>query len=200
MAYVVGLTPNQVTGLSAIASLSAVPLIAWPAPSLAAGFAATALLLLGYALDSADGQLARLTGRSTPSGEWLDHVVDTAKIVLVHGAVLVSWSRWDAPLSWWMAALPLLYILASQVAFFGWQLARLLPGEQGQRSPVEQTSAPALRSLLRSPSDWGVLCLTFLVWSTPLFTVGYALLVAANLAITAVALPTWFRQASGAGL
>ena len=58
-----------------------------PGPVVAVGV--TVLLLLGYALDSADGQVARLSGRSGPAGEWLDHVTDQARTVSLHMAVLI---------------------------------------------------------------------------------------------------------------
>lgn len=193
-ASVTGLQPNQVTSVSALASLVGVVLIAVPPPSIAVGVVIVVALLLGYALDSADGQLARLRGTSSPAGEWLDHIVDTAKVVLVHGAVLISWLRWRDPFEWWLALLPLGFILASMLAFFGWQLAQLLAARAGV-APEKPTSAPVLRSLLRAPSDWGVFCLLFVLWSTLAFDVAYGLLMVANLAITALALPVWFRQA-----
>lgn len=197
LAYTAGLTPNQVTGLSAIASLGGVLLIGWPRPSVPVAVLITFLLLLGYALDSADGQLARLTSTSSPAGEWLDHMVDTAKPVLVHGAVLVSWLRFGDTDSWWWALVPLAFILVWMMAFFGWQLAELLKKRAGV-SPSPPTTAPVLRSLLRAPSDWGVVCLVFLAWSTPVFPAAYALLMLANAAITFAAVPVWYRQVAAA--
>lgn len=193
-AFVAGLTPNQVTGLSASASLVGVALIGWPEPTWLTGLLITATLLLGYALDSADGQLARLRGGGSASGEWLDHMVDTAKIVVVHGAVLISWLRWTEGTQWWIALLPLGFILAGTMAFFGWQLSELLR-RRGGDGVAKPTQAPVARSLLRAPSDWGVLCLVFLVWSTDLFAPAYGLLMAANMLIMLLALPVWFRQA-----
>jgi phosphatidylglycerophosphate synthase len=197
LAYTAGLTPNQVTGLSALASLGGVVLIAWPEPSVLLGVLITLRLLLGYALDSADGQLARLTGSSSPAGEWLDHMVDTAKPVLVHGAVLVSWLRFGDSLDWWWALVPLTFILIWMMAFFGWQLGELLKQRAGAPGQTPK-GAPVLRSLLRAPSDWGVVCLVFLLWSTPAFWPGYTTLMIANAVITLAALPVWFRQVSNA--
>ena len=45
------------------------------------------LILFAYALDSADGQLARLTKSGSPVGEWLDHSTDALKQTLFHGTV-----------------------------------------------------------------------------------------------------------------
>lgn len=194
LSYVRGLSPNQVTALSAASSLVGVLMIGLLPPTWLSGVAITLALLLGYALDSADGQLARLQGGGSPSGEWLDHMVDTVKVVLVHGAVLVAWLRHEQPFEWWMALLPIGYILASTTAFFGWQLAELLQ-QRGGATPPRAVGAPVVRSLLRSPSDWGVFCLLFLVWPTSVFMIGYGLLAVANLLIVALALPVWFRQA-----
>ena len=81
-AYLAGRTPNQVTGLSALMTAIALVLVATVRPALWLGILVAFLLLLGYALDSADGQLARLRGGGTKAGEWLDHVVDAFKIVI----------------------------------------------------------------------------------------------------------------------
>ncbi|OAX67752.1 hypothetical protein A5N15_01010 [Rothia kristinae] len=45
---------------------------------------AALLFALGYAMDSADGQVARVTGASSPGGEWLDHVVDSVRVPAIH--------------------------------------------------------------------------------------------------------------------
>ena len=75
-----GWTPNQVTAVSAahtfvgIALLLALPVQWW------SGVIVALLLVLGYAWDSADGQVARLRGGGSLAGEWLDHFVDAIKI------------------------------------------------------------------------------------------------------------------------
>jgi phosphatidylglycerophosphate synthase len=194
LAYVADLTPNQVTYLSGLSSLVGVCLIGWPQPSLPLGAAITIVLLFGYALDSADGQLARLRQESSAAGEWLDHMVDTAKIVLVHGAVLISWLRWEPNVQWSMALIPLGFILASMLAFFGWQLSQLLRRAAGE-SVAKPAGAPVMRSILRAPSDWGIFVLLFLLWSSPVFLPAYGVLMVVNLTITLVALPVWYRQA-----
>ena len=54
------------------------------------------LLVVGYAFDAADGQLARLRGGGIIAGEWLDHMVDAIKVASLHLAVLVGLYRFDA--------------------------------------------------------------------------------------------------------
>ena len=92
VAYRSGRTPNQVTTVSAAFSAVAIALAALLRPR-CVGVVVSVLLAVGYAFDSADGQLARLRGGGTPAGEWLDHVVDSAKICALHLAVLVSFYR-----------------------------------------------------------------------------------------------------------
>ena len=51
------------------------------------------LLVLGYMLDSCDGQLARVSGKTSKFGEWLDHSLDIVKILnfnMVLGYLLLS--------------------------------------------------------------------------------------------------------------
>src|SRR5476649_857285 len=61
-AYVIGLTPDQVTIISACFTFAALILVIVIAPVWWLGILVAVLLLLGYALDSADGQLARVRG------------------------------------------------------------------------------------------------------------------------------------------
>ena len=57
------LTPNMVTAISAFFSFAAIAFLALVQPSVWLGLAVCLGLVLGYAFDSADGQLARLRGR-----------------------------------------------------------------------------------------------------------------------------------------
>lgn len=205
-AYRAGLTPNQVTALSAAFTYSAIGLLGIAAPSSATSLAVALMLLMGYALDSADGQLARLTNMGRPSGEWLDHVIDMGKLCLLNGAVALSWVRWGVS-GWevpaWGISIPLLFLTVSVVAFFGWLLADLLirighaessSGEDRALPRSGPPPAPVLRSLLRTPSDYGLLALTFAWFATPLFFVTFTLLFVANAVILLAAVPVWFRQ------
>lgn len=201
-AYRLGMTPNQVTGVSALFTYSGIALLALVAPSTPMSLLVALLLLVGYALDSADGQLARLTRMGRPSGEWLDHTIDMGKLCLLHGAVAVSWFRWGVPgrdVGAWAVAVPLAFLTVSVVSFFGWLLAELLKrvaraGAGPAPAAGGTPPAPALRSLLRLPSDYGLQALTFVWFATWLFPMTYAALLVANAMILAAALPTWFRQ------
>ena len=80
-------------------TFSALALVALVAPEPWLGLAVTLLLVIGYALDAADGQLARLLGGGSSSGEWLDHMVDVTKTCVLHavGAGVVLQVRTASP-------------------------------------------------------------------------------------------------------
>jgi phosphatidylglycerophosphate synthase len=197
-AYQLGLTPNQVTAISAAFSLAGILLIALVDPSWWLGIAVAVALALGYAFDSADGQLARLRGGGSPAGEWLDHVVDCVKILSLHTAVLVSLYRFgDLSVGWLL--LPLAYQLVDSTAFFAMTL-----NDQLKRGRVPKQTGPVVPSLKRSllvlPTDYGVLCLVFVLlgWQTG-FLVGYGLLLAANALYLTAALVKWYRAIAALG-
>lgn len=122
-AYRARLTPNQVTLVSAAFSLGAVLALALARPSWPLALAVYLGLVVGFAFDSADGQLARLLGRGSPAGEWLDHVVDAGKITAIHAAVLISFHRFfDLPSEGWLL-LPLGFQFVAVMIFSGGLLA-----------------------------------------------------------------------------
>ena len=170
-------------------------MIALVRPSLPLALAVTALLVLGYGLDSADGQLARLRGGGSPLGEWLDHMIDSVKIVLLHSAVLISFYRFDAFSNELVLLIPLAYVCMSSVLFFGLILIDQLRRRHGGAQQPNQRGDSVLKSLLIAPTDYGVLCLVFLAFGTPsLFIVLYGALLAANLLFLAAAIAKWYRE------
>jgi phosphatidylglycerophosphate synthase len=198
-AHQLGLTPNQVTAASTVCSLAGIVALATVERSWVLAVVVASALLLGYALDSADGQLARLRGGGSPSGEWLDHVVDCAKISALHGAVLISLYRFG-DLGGRTLLLPLAYQLVNSVAFFSMTLNDQL--RRGRVAPAGPVRPSTVRSLLVLPTDYGVLCLAFaLLGNDTLFLLGYALLLVANGLYLLAALPAWYRSMTllGAG-
>ncbi len=77
--WTLGLSPNWVTLLSNLATYSGLLLLVLREPTVATCVSAYLLLALGYVLDSSDGQLARVTGKFSKAGEWLDHSLDALK-------------------------------------------------------------------------------------------------------------------------
>ena len=197
-AFQLGMTPNQVTAVSAAFSAAGILAIALVEPAWWVGVLVAVALALGYALDSADGQLARLRGGGSPAGEWLDHVVDCMKILTLHLAVLISLFRFaDLPAGWLL--LPVAYVVVDSTAFFAMTL-----NDQLKRGRVAARSGPVVPSLRRSllvlPTDYGVLCLAFLLlgWQAG-FLAGYGLLLAANAVYLAAALVKWYRAMAALG-
>ncbi|QMU80457.1 CDP-alcohol phosphatidyltransferase family protein [Streptacidiphilus sp. PB12-B1b] len=210
-AYPTGLTPNAVTGISALVTGCGIALIALVPPSWPLTVGVAALLVLGFALDSADGQLARLRRAGSPVGEWLDHTVDVAKMLTLHLALLVAFYRFyhlgqPGPQHRSAAALamPLAYQVTAVVTFFGGILTEQLkraharaPGAAGRAAEAPS----ALRSLLLLPADYGLFCLLFLSYGggRRVFLTVYALLLLANAVLMPALLVKWFRELSALG-
>lgn len=197
-AYHLGLTPNQVTAISAVFSAASIVAIALCPPSLLLGILVAVGLLVGYAFDSADGQLARLRGGGTPAGEWLDHVVDSVKVVVLHLAVAIGWFRYGESAPVWLLV-PLGFALVSSVFFFVQiltdQLRRAHPDQAPK--PADASFAAVLRSVVVIPTDYGLLCLVFVLIGWPVaFAVAYGLLLAGTALFLIAALPKWFREVS----
>ncbi|MFD1720821.1 CDP-alcohol phosphatidyltransferase family protein [Amnibacterium endophyticum] len=197
-AYRAGLTPNQVTAISAAFSGIAILLLALVPPSLALGLAVALLLAAGYAFDSADGQVARLRGGGSAAGEWLDHVVDAVKLATLHAAVLIAAYRFLVPAgerAWLLV--PIGFGAVAAVSFAVFLLNDLLKAARLRSSTtaVIRGGSTPLRALLGAPTDYGVLILAFLLLGWPdAFRLVYTLLFAASAAYLALALPKWYRD------
>jgi phosphatidylglycerophosphate synthase len=190
-AYVAGLTPNAVTVISAAFSATAIAIIALVSGWWAA--LAAPLLAIGYFLDAADGQLARLRGGGSLSGEWLDHSVDSVKITTLHLAVLVHLYRFTDLDAGWLLV-PLGFTVVYVALFFAQLLNEQLRRSRGvTRAPSERASSLALFAKL--PHDYGVLCWSFVLIGAPnAFLAVYTFLFAFNAAYLALALVKWFRE------
>lgn len=194
VAYRLGLTPNRVTLVSAAHTFSGVALIATVPPSWWSGILIAVLLVAGYAWDSADGQVARLRGGGSVAGEWLDHFVDALKIASLHLAVLVGLYRFG-DLGEFALLVPIGYSVVATVTFFGMILNDLLKGARGVASTHARAGGTFGRSMILLPTDFGVLCLAFLLWGvSPLFLVVYGALFAVNALFLGAASVKWFRE------
>lgn len=173
----VGLSPSQVSVMSLSLSIGGIlSLVTFGRTSpWAAGFMAAVLLATGFVLDSADGQLARLTGRSSLAGEWLDHTFDAIRLPLVHLAVAVAATGLG---HWWLAGIAALFSVAASAHFLSQNLGGLLRDQgAGHRRSVH-----AAQSWLLLPTDPGVLCWLFALWGWQVaFTTAYTALFGINL-------------------
>lgn len=197
LADVLALKPNQVTVLSAVCSLGAATALVGLRPSILSGVLASGLLVLGFALDSADGQLARLRRAGSASGEYLDHMLDCATKLGLHAAVLVAAYRVGDRGAW--LVVPVAFQFAALLLFFGGILVAKLheqaaptTGERPARSVGNRAS-----SVLLLPVDQGVISLSFLLWGWPdVFQAVYLLLLLAHAAVLAAFSVAWFRELS----
>lgn len=196
LAFLMRMTPNGVTGVSALCTFAGFAVLVAGPWSVLTGIAAAVLLMLGYALDSADGQLARLQGGGSTAGEWLDHVVDAVKMGSIHLVVLIGWWSSGAFPSGLMLV-PIAYQVLATVFFFTImltdQLRRLHRGSASMRLAGEGSSS-FVYSLAVLPTEYGILALVFVTWGTGLFAPLYCLLLAANVMFLGLALPKWFRE------
>ncbi|AMB60245.1 CDP-alcohol phosphatidyltransferase [Microterricola viridarii] len=161
-AYTLGWSANVVTAVSAVLSFAALGLMLFAPQSATLGIAVAALLAAGYVLDSADGQVARLSRSSGPAGEWLDHVVDAIRTPAIHLAVLIGLSAVPG-LGTWPLAVAVGYCLLSSGQFMSQILSEQL---SGAAKPVSE-SAGIRQSLVLIPTDMGTLCWVFLLWGVP---------------------------------
>jgi phosphatidylglycerophosphate synthase len=82
------LTPNDVSWLSVAAAFAAA--LAYFYPTLQGALTGSVLLLVSGVLDSADGQLARATKRTSELGETLDGFCDSLSFGLIYAAAALS--------------------------------------------------------------------------------------------------------------
>lgn len=195
-AQLVGLTPNGATMISATLSAVGLVLLATLPPSPLLGLGVSLLLAGGYVMDSVDGQLARLRGGGSLSGEMLDHAVDCVKTVSLHVAVAISLLRSVAADDHWILGLPLAFLIVDTLSFFGLvtlPLLRRLHGSAAAAGPAAPEHP--LRRWILLPTDYGIFCWMFLLLGWPsLFVLGYAAMFAANAVALVPALIKWSRE------
>ncbi len=198
-AYRAGLGPNAVTGISAAFTFASIALLVIFPPSWWLGLVIASGLLIGYAFDSADGQVSRLQGSSSSAGEWLDHMVDALKASTMPLALAIGFARFEAVPAWWLLV-PLGFAVVSAVLFFSMILTEQLRRQHGTRSlAVDRPGAPSwVRALLVAPMDYGVLCACFLLlgW-VPVFTTVYSLIFLASAGFLLLSSVKWFRELQG---
>jgi phosphatidylglycerophosphate synthase len=171
----VGWSPSAVSVLSIVVTLSGLGtfLLLQPHPFVA-GVVAAAGLALGYALDSADGQLARLQGTSSLQGEWLDHTLDAVRLPAVHCVVAAGFlANGDTAL----AVFAVLFSIMASASFLSQNVGGLLR----DNASVSRASVRPFQSWILLPTDPGVLCWVFALWAWPMgFAVAYVGLFALN--------------------
>ena len=209
LAFQAGMTPNQVTLASGAVSLCGIVLLGAGPATVPVGILVALLLALAYALDSADGQLARMQGTGSATGEWLDHVIDCLKIASLHMAVLVCWYR-NFDLSPATLLVPIGFGIQASAYFFtkiltdALRAAHARPPVGGERDatprPRAEEHSPALASLVVLPLDYGLLCLLFaLLGFHSAFVWSYSALALAGGLLLGAGFVRWYRDLSRLG-
>lgn len=193
VAYRMGATPNMVSLVSAAFTFAGIGMLALAELRPWLGIVIWLLLAVGYALDSADGQVARLRGGGSLAGEWLDHFIDAVKTIVLHLAVVVGMYRFYHVDALYLLV-PLAFALVAGVTFFGMILNDLLKGKVGVPSAAASGGSSPWRSLLLVPVDYGFLCLVFALWGLPVvFQAAYGLVFLAHALFLVLATVKWFR-------
>ncbi|PQZ91099.1 CDP-alcohol phosphatidyltransferase [Arthrobacter sp. MYb227] len=197
-----GLGPNTVSLLSACSSLVGLVLLVLLPASWGTGIATACFLALGYIMDSADGQVARVTGTGSPAGEWLDHVIDAVRTPALHLAVFTGFQRWFE-LDTALYFLPLAFALLAIGHFMSQILAEQLTRQHTLRAgspdvkvhPQDQTLKSNLWSVLILPIDTGVMCWVFVFWGSPVaFIACYVFLFVFGLVFAGISAHRKYRQ------
>lgn len=178
LAAAVGITPNQVSLASfGISVLTLGYFVLAGARSVIGSVVGVVLLLFAYALDSADGQLARLTGMKSTVGMWLDHVLDSFRMPAFHMALCLVIYQAYPNLGSAQLYLLLLFGALGSALFFSNELKGYLLGDTWQAAPIGGRA----KVWLYWPFDYGVMCLLFLLaptrWLLPVYTMWGCLLV-----------------------
>ncbi|PID98231.1 MAG: CDP-alcohol phosphatidyltransferase [Actinobacteria bacterium] len=185
-------TPNIVTAISfTFSALGMAILIAFP-PSIISGIGAAFFLAVGYICDSADGQVARLTGTSSKTGEWVDHVVDAFRSPAIHLTTAIALMIYR-PEQWWLAIVALVYGAVTSTQF----LSQILAEAFIRAAQRPQRRGGTLRSFVLLPTDPGTLCWSFIFWgiAAPFATV-YTTLAVIAVSHAAVSMRRRYRDLS----
>lgn len=194
-AFVLRLTPNQVTALSGLTTAAGLTVLVLAPRTVWVGVLVAALLALGFALDSADGQLARLSRRGGRVGEWVDHVVDAARTPAVHAAVGIA--LYLAGERGPLLLVPVVFAIVASTQFFSQILAEQLRSTDRAAGTGEGGRA---QSFLLLPTDPGVLCWVFVLWGLPtVFAVAYVVLLALTVLHSGASMARRYRQLSAQG-
>lgn len=190
----VWLTPNGITLLGALFTYGALVWLWFVPIGSAWGALIGVLLIIGFILDSADGQLSRLRGGGTPLGEWLDHVLDAGRIALLHISVAAYMIRAGWPLE--SLAWAAVFLVAATLVYAGGLLVdKVRSGGSGAPRSTSMSRTVAVRAFILLPVDYGVTCVVFvLVPLVDVFLWAYVALAVLSVLLCVVYMAKWVRE------
>lgn len=134
----------------------------------------TSLMLIQYALDSADGVLARIRGQSSAKGEWLDHSLDSLKISILHFTIVVMFmSNGDNLTNIELAAFGLSVFGQSNNFTINQLKAKILRKRGGEELNTFSTKKAKIIRLFLTPADQGLYFFIFIAAQQEMFTYLY---------------------------
>ena len=150
--------------------------------------------MFGYALDAADGQLARLRNGGSKAGEWLDHVADVIKLSTIHGAIAISLFRF-ADLTPPVLLIPLAFGAIQNIHFFSYILTYQLRYHGGTPLAKDESRPGVIKSVLSAPTDYGLMCFVLMTRFAPtVFLWIYGVMLLGYVGYVVLALPKWYRD------
>ena len=169
-----GLSPNIVTGIALLTSLLASAAYALLDPGSQAMLTCIVLTQLGYALDCADGQLARATQRTSRLGAWLDVYCDYLAVLALSFAVIARLEYAGELPQPGILVVVLFFTFGRVSSLYSSTMARLWRSAE-QKSEAARKSAA--RTLLTLAIDTPVTLLTIcLLRDRPRWLIAYMLL------------------------
>ena len=138
-----GLSPNQVTTLSALVGLAAA--VAFAVGSLPAAIVGAVTLQIAFMLDCVDGQLSRYTQRFSTFGAWLDSMLDRGKELLVYLGLAIGGLRAGEADIWLLAVASAALLVLRHSIDLAFEAAR--PAPELEPAPLRQgpdRDAPAV--------------------------------------------------------
>jgi phosphatidylglycerophosphate synthase len=124
LGFRLGLSPNQLTVIACLTSVAGALTYALPGSGVMLMILAIVLTQTGYALDCADGQLARGSGRTSALGRWLDVYLDMLTITSLSFAALYRIYLAEPALAPWATLATGFYCYARVGNIFTCTLAR----------------------------------------------------------------------------
>lgn len=147
------ITPNMVSLAAVAAAICAA--VAYYHRSLTGALLGLFFMLLTSALDSADGQLARATGRGTELGRLVDGLCDNLSFAAMYLAILFSWVHYVD--RWFLAVFVIMWLAgishSAQSALADYQRQLFLFYCYGKGGP-ESESPEALKERIRVEPSW----------------------------------------------
>ncbi len=146
-----GLTPNQVTLISAaVGVVAAAAFATGERPGMVAG---ALLLYAAFVLDCVDGQLARYTRQFSKLGAWLDSIFDRTKEYVVFAGLAIGASRTGDPV-WLLAGAALTMQTARHGVDFSYPVSQHQVIAAAPQPPIEDAlDGPRPASRVTQPVD-----------------------------------------------